>query len=126
MSVTSDLSLTGNVLLLFKTDLQQEQEELTHAIDKSHNEMRALGDREPGDVIDQSCGNSSKEAMFAVYSQNRTQLRKVQAALRRIATGEFGICTVCGAAIGLKRLQALPWTNNCIECQEQSENERVH
>lgn len=99
---------------------------MTRAIDRTHKEIRALADSGPGDVIDESCGNCSKEAIFATYSQNRTQLRNVEAALRRIVAGDFGVCAACGGAIGLKRLQALPWANNCIECQEQSEQGRVH
>lgn len=126
MSVTSDSTVSSNVLLLFKSDLQERHSELTRAIDRTHEEIRALADSDPGDVIDSSCGNSSKEAVFTTYSHNRTQLRKVEAALERIADGDFGICAVCGGAIGLKRLQALPCANNCIDCQEQLEKARVH
>ena len=125
MSVTSEFPLGGKALLLLKSGLWQQQDELTRAIDRTHKEIRGLADSWAGDVIDASCGNSSKEAMFATYSRNRTQLRRVEAALERIATGDFGICAGCGVAIGLKRLQALPWANNCIECQEQSERGRV-
>lgn len=125
MSVSSELPLTSKVFLLFKGDLREQQSELTRAIDRIHKEIRALADSGPGDVVDESCGNSSKEAMFTAYTENRRQLRKVEAALERIATGEFGICAVCGATIGLKRLRALPWANKCIECQEQSEQGRV-
>lgn len=126
MSVASEVSLTSNLLLLFKSDLQKQQRELTHAIDRTHKEMRALADFDPGDVMDHSCGNSCKEAVLTNYSQSRTRLHKVEAALERIASGDFGICAACGRAIVLKRLQALPWVNNCIECQEQSEQARVH
>jgi DnaK suppressor protein len=125
MSLTLEFS-ANNVLLLFKSDLQEQYSELTCAIDRAHKEIRALADFGPSDVIDESCGNYSKEAIFATYSQNRTQLRKVEAALQRIVAGDFGVCAACGGAIGLKRLQALPWTNNCLECQEQFEQERVH
>jgi DnaK suppressor protein len=125
MSLTSEFPFASNVFLLLKSDLREQHSELTRAIDRTHKEIRALADSGPGDVIDESCGNCSKEAIFTTYSQNRTQLRKVEAALERIATGDFGICAACGGAIGLKRLQALPWANNCIECQEQSEQGRV-
>jgi DnaK suppressor protein len=126
MSVTSDMTLTSNMLLLLKSDLQKQQRELTRAMDRTQKEMRALVDSDPGDVIDISCGNSCKEAVFSSYSLSRTQLHKVESALERIASGDFGICAACGGPIGLKRLQALPWVTNCIECQEQSEQARVH
>jgi RNA polymerase-binding transcription factor DksA len=47
--------------------------------------------------------------VFTNYSQSRAQLRKVEAALKRIFTGDFGMCAGCGDAIDVKRLQALPW-----------------
>ncbi len=125
MSATSESSLASKALLLFKSSLRHERSELTDASDRTIKEIRALGDSSPGDLMDNSCGNSCKESMFATYSQIRTRLRNVEAALERIATGEFGRCAACGGAIGLKRLQALPWANKCIECQEQSEQTRV-
>jgi DnaK suppressor protein len=126
MSLMSQSPLATNVLLLFESDLRDQQRELMHAIDRAQKEIRALADSESGDVVDDSCGNASKEAMFASCSKNRTQLRKVELALQRISTGDFGICAVCEGLIGLKRLQAIPWANNCIECQEQSEQGRVN
>lgn len=126
MSMTSEFPLASNVLLLFKSDLQEQQIDLTRAIDRTYREIRSLADSGPGDVIDDSCGHSSKEAMFMTYTQNRTQLRKVEAALDRIAKCDFGICAACGGAIGLKRLKAMPWAKNCIECQKQSEQGQIH
>ena len=126
MSYTSHSSFDSNVLLLFRSGLREQQRELARAVDRTQKEIRALADSESGDVIDDSCGHASKEAVFASYSKNRIQLRKVELALQRISTGEFGICAACDGAIGLKRLQAIPWANNCIECQEQSEQSRVH
>jgi len=125
MSVSSELPLASKVLLLFKIDLRKQHSELTCAIDRIRKEIRAFVDSAADDVIDDSCGNWSKEAMFATYTENRRQLRTIEAALERIATGGFGICDGCGGTIGLKRLRALPWANNCIECQEQSEHGRV-
>jgi DnaK suppressor protein len=126
MSFMSQSPLATNVLLLFKSDLREQQRELMHALERAQKEIRALADSGPGDVIDDSWGNACKENMLATYSQNRTLLRKVELALKRISAGDFGICAACGDTIGLNRLQAIPWANNCIECQEQSEQSRVN
>lgn len=125
MSLSSAFPVTGETLLRFESGLRRQRSELTRAIGRAHEEIRALADCGPGDVIDDSWGSSSKEVMFASYSMSRTQLRRVDAALERIATGEFGICAVCGDPIGLKRLQALPWAKRCIECQEECEQDRI-
>ena len=126
MSLTSHSPLADTALLLFTNGLREQQRELARALDRAQKEIRALIDSGSGDLIDGSRDNASKEALFASYSKNRTQLRKVELALERISTGEFGICAACDGAIGFKRLQAIPWANNRIECQEQSEQGRVN
>jgi len=125
MSLTTEFPLTGNALLLFKSRLEEQRSELTRSIYRTHDEMRELADFEPGDLIDKSCANFSKESTFSNYRRNRTQMREVEAALERMDMGNFGVCDACGGLIGLKRLQAMPWAKKCIECQEQSEQNPV-
>jgi DnaK suppressor protein len=47
----------------------------------------------------------------------------IEAALRRIADGTFGKCVACAGDIPRKRLEALPWTDCCLRCQEIAERE---
>jgi RNA polymerase-binding transcription factor len=126
MSFMSQPPLANNVLLGFESGLRDQHRELARAIEKRQKEIRALADFGPGDVMDASSGNARTENMLASYSQIRTQLRKIERALQRISTGDFGICSVCEDPIGLKRLQAAPWATSCIQCQEQSEQGRAH
>ena len=51
-------------------------------------------------------------------SQAENLLKAVNGALDQIDAGTFGQCRNCGQEIGLKRLQAIPWTRYCITCQE--------
>lgn len=125
MSFMSQSPLATYALLLFESGLRDQQRELIHAIERGQKEIRALADSGPGDVVDDSSGHACKENMLASYSHNRTRLRKVELALKRIPTDDFGICAACGDTIGLKRLQAVPWATNCISCQEQSEQGRI-
>jgi len=121
MSQALNCPFSKNVIQLFKTGLREMQRELREAVEKAENEIRALNNSASADDVDASVLNSAKEALFARNSQNRTQLHKVNLALERVQKGDFGVCVNCGVAIGLKRLQALPWAGNCIECQERSE-----
>lgn len=51
--------------------------------------------------------------------ERRTQkLNDVEAALRRVDQGTYGICENCGKEIGERRLQALPWARLCLACAE--------
>jgi DnaK suppressor protein len=118
---TQNLLIDKHLLLQFKRGLQEQQRELSHAIEKAEKEIRDFTGPVPLDSIDLSCFTASKESLFTSASQNRTRLHMIQQALERMNDGSFGICVDCGAAIRLKRLQALPWASHCIECQEEAE-----
>ena len=45
-------------------------------------------------------------------------LREVQAALRRVQQGTYGVCAACDEPISAKRLEAVPWAKFCVRCQE--------
>ena len=45
-------------------------------------------------------------------------LKEIDAALDRLATGDYGVCADCGEAITPRRLAAIPWAAYCIRCQE--------
>ncbi|HEY7666573.1 MAG TPA: TraR/DksA C4-type zinc finger protein [Actinomycetota bacterium] len=46
-------------------------------------------------------------------------LQAVEAALRRIDDGTYGVCVRCGAQIPAERLEAVPWTPYCVACSRQ-------
>lgn len=73
------------------------------------------------DVTDRASRSSEKELSFLTDTQYRERLGKVQQALRRVRTGGYGRCVGCGNEINPKRLEALPWTQFCIECQQNLE-----
>ena len=73
------------------------------------------------DLTDRASRSHEKELSFLTDTQYRERLQKVQQALRRVRTGEYGRCAGCGDEINPKRLEALPWTQFCIECQQNLE-----
>ena len=48
----------------------------------------------------------------------REHLAEVDAALRRLEEGRYGMCDACGLPIPIERLQALPWARLCVRCAE--------
>ena len=50
------------------------------------------------------------------------QLRLVEEALDRLDTGDYGTCLACDEPIAEKRLQALPWAQYCVRCQDLAGN----
>jgi DnaK suppressor protein len=75
-------------------------------------------------VLDQtSVGRLSRmDAMqtqqMALESARRrqAQLIKIEGALQRIASGEYGYCFICGEEINTKRLSFDPSNTRCMEC----------
>src|ERR1019366_1047945 len=65
----------------------------------------------------------STERDLAVSLLNRdTQMsRRVKGALRRMEDGTYGTCLACEEPISVKRLQAVPWAELCLHCQERSD-----
>lgn len=67
------------------------------------------------DILDQS--NSRVAIEHEINSQGRYQqrLKQINAALERIEEGSFGYCQITGSEIGLKRMEALPYTALSME-----------
>lgn len=53
----------------------------------------------------------------AILERLENQVIEVNKALKRIDEGKYGTCTNCGKAINPERLEALPHTGLCINCQ---------
>jgi DnaK suppressor protein len=49
------------------------------------------------------------------------ELRQIEAALRRIDSGRYGVCVDCGQPIASQRLTAQPWVARCAACQTAAE-----
>lgn len=68
---------------------------------------------------------ASLEEEFSLTLRSRDRERKlvskINAALERIATDEFGFCEKCGIEIGVRRLEARPTAELCIDCKELEE-----
>jgi len=54
------------------------------------------------------------------------ELRRVEAALRRMDMGTYGECDECGCEIGYERLRSYPTAGRCVECQAQYEHTHAH
>ena len=77
--------------------------------------------RQAQDIADRAASSYTKEFLFSQSNNERQLLQMVEGALARIREGSFGECVHCGNEINAKRLEAVPWTRHCIECQEKLE-----
>jgi DnaK suppressor protein len=73
------------------------------------------------DPADMAANAYTKELLMSMSTNDRQLLDSIDAALSRIEEGEYGYCDNCGEAIHEKRLEALPWAQHCVDCQELNE-----
>ena len=105
----------------YERRLRQRQQELEHALASTVEQALSSKVEEAQDVADQAVAGYQKEMLFSQGTVRNAQLQLVRQALNRIAEGSYGDCVRCQQAIGAKRIEALPWTPYCIDCQEQIE-----
>lgn len=62
-----------------------------------------------------------RDFALSLLSQEQDSLYEIDEALKRIATGSYGICEISGKPILHARLEALPFTRYTVECQAEIE-----
>lgn len=73
------------------------------------------------DLQDMSLRDSTAEQQLSLLeSRNHTRMM-LDAALRRLDDGAYGLCEDCGIEITAGRLKALPFARRCLSCQQQAE-----
>src|ERR1044071_1326614 len=109
----------------FKKRLEARQNELRKAVARTEQDGRAADADNAQDIADRAASSYNKEFLFHQSNNDRQLLQMVENALSRIREGTFGQCISCGEEINPKRLEAVPWTRYCIECQEKLEQGRL-
>lgn len=105
----------------FENILKKRRDETVRFLNRLGDETKDIDSDTPADAADRCVISLSKEALFHQSDERRGMLRTIDAALGRIQQGTFGVCIACGEQINARRLNALPWTQYCIHCQERRE-----
>lgn len=88
---------------------------------QTSTEERRLTEGVQADVSDRASSSYEKEISLHERAEERQILLNTRQALDRIREGTFGKCIGCGSEIDSKRLEAVPWTQYCIDCQRSLE-----
>ncbi|MBM3296532.1 MAG: TraR/DksA family transcriptional regulator [Candidatus Aminicenantes bacterium] len=73
------------------------------------------------DVADKAESSYTKEFLLSLSDTDRDLLMHIDQALRSVERGSYGICQSCSRPITKKRLEALPWSIHCLDCQQKIE-----
>ena len=106
--------MTKTDLATFRELLRAKQIELSG---KSQSLERIAIERS-ADELEEAGYKSLREMAIAGLNRESAMRRSIELALRRITDRNFGVCVHCGEEIKRRRLEAVPWTQFCIRCQE--------
>ncbi|THB70025.1 MAG: RNA polymerase-binding protein DksA [Gammaproteobacteria bacterium] len=97
------------ILKAWKKELQEEVERTV-----DHMRDDATNHADPAD-------RASQEEEFSLElrarDRERKLIRKIEKTLNKIQQDDYGYCEACGIEIGLKRLEARPTADLCIDCK---------
>jgi DnaK suppressor protein len=95
---------------------QQRLEQVTELSVAYHDAREAAADPGSGRDARLAAQLRASEALHSAVAE-RLALAEVEAALARLATGRFGWCEQCGAAIATARLAEIPQARYCPACE---------
>ena len=106
----------------------EERQRVVDAIDNIHaenpgsigeeTEETTFQDNHLGDI---ATATFDREMASTLEDNSTHVLTEIDAALKRIDEGTFGVCTRCGKPISAERLEALPWATLCIDDKRKQE-----
>ncbi|ASK36532.1 RNA polymerase-binding protein DksA [Alcanivorax sp. N3-2A] len=101
------------ILLAWRQELMEEADRTMHHL---QDEVANLPD--PAD-------RATQEEEFALELRTRDRerklLKKIEKVLDQIDKDDYGFCEACGVEIGIRRLEARPTADLCIDCKELAE-----
>jgi len=82
------------------------------------------GNKDEGmDTYDLASEERDREINFILSDRERVKLKQIDDALERMDEGAYGICESCGLEIAEERLEAMPFSRLCRDCQQDEERE---
>ncbi len=105
-------------LTTFKERLERLKNEILLLI---QDEEDSTVTREALDDIDHTSDMLAREMGSMLSKNHKTNLMKVEQALKRIKEKNYGKCMECSTDIPVARLQVLPFAELCVRCQEEQE-----
>jgi len=91
------------------------------SIGSAYSAKEGERDSASGDEADLGAESVEQEFALSLLQNESGVVQKIDAALRRVDTGDFGNCEMCEQPIAKERLKAIPWTTYCVTCQRKAE-----
>ncbi|MGH7905118.1 MAG: TraR/DksA family transcriptional regulator [Candidatus Binataceae bacterium] len=103
--------------------LQEMRGKLLSEIDSELRAEREANKDEGMDAYDLASEERDREINCILSARDRQKIQQIDDALERLTESMYGICESCGLEIGEERLEAMPFTRLCHDCQQEQEKE---
>ncbi len=110
-----------DALLRLHKSLTSRRDELQRRLGGELNGLRNFQSNDTGDSADAAFDAGSNEVASQLAELEARELSQIERALARLKQGNFGVCEGCQKKIPVARLNALPFSTTCIECQREME-----
>ncbi len=103
--------------------LEEMKAKLADEINSALKAEREANKDEGMDTYDLASEERDREINFILSDRGRAKIKSIEDALGRLHAGSYGICDSCEIEIAEERLEALPFTRLCRDCQQDQERE---
>lgn len=100
----------------FKRILLNWRDELMQEVDRTVHHMQDEA-ANPPDPADRATLEEEFSIELRTRDRERRLIKKIDSTIELIANDEYGYCDSCGVEIGIRRLEARPTANKCIDCK---------
>ncbi len=100
----------------FREILEAWRQELMEEVDRTVHHMQDVAANFP-DPNDRATQEAEFSMELRTRDRERKLIRKIDSALKSLDSGEYGFCESCGEDIGIRRLEARPTAEQCIDCK---------
>lgn len=104
----------------FNDLLHDWKHELMEEVDRTVHHMQDEAANFP-DPNDRATQESEFTIELRTRDRERKLIKKIDEALGHLDSGDYGYCEQCGMEIGIRRLEARPTANLCIDCKSLDE-----
>ena len=104
----------------FRTILDAWRNQLREEVDRTLNHMQDEAANFP-DPVDRAAQEEEFSLELRARDRERKLIKKIEKTLQKIEEDDFGFCDSCGIEIGIRRLEARPTADQCIDCKTLAE-----
>jgi len=104
----------------FRKILEGWKSELMREVDRTVEHMKDDAANFP-DPADRASQEEEFSLELRTRDRERKLIKKINESLDMLDNREYGYCETCGVEIGIRRLEARPTANQCIDCKSLDE-----